>query len=127
MRKIPKLNLADVTTLWEDLEGQFIIGESNFEIPPSWKITAIGYFLVGCDPRLPVSILINKSAPIALFLGWPIHPELGCLSKLEKFGENLTNLAKPKEFEEFLNFLSGRFVAIHTGSKSGSFYLDASG
>ncbi len=42
MRKIPKLNLADVTTLWEDLEGQFIIGESNFEIPPSWKSTPIG-------------------------------------------------------------------------------------
>ena len=127
MRKIPKLNLADVNTLWEDLEGQFIIGEYNFEAPSSWKSTPIGHFLVCCDPRLPVSTLIDKSAPTSIFLGWPIHPELGCLSKLENFGETLTNFAKPKEFEEFLNILSGRFVAIHSGAKSGRFYMDASG
>jgi len=127
MIKTPKINLADVKNPLEDLAGQFIIGESNFEAPPAWKTTAIGHFLVGCDPRLPVSILIDKSAPIAIFLGWPVHPELGSLSKLEHFGENLTDLGKSEEFEAFLNLLSGRFVAIHTGSKSGRFYLDASG
>jgi hypothetical protein len=127
MKKIPKLNPADVTTPWDDLEGQFIIAESDVETSPFWKTTTIGNFMVACDPHLPVSIIIGESSPIALFLGWPMHPELGSLSNLENFGENLTSLAKAEEFEAFLNLLSGRFVAIHTGSSSERFYLDASG
>lgn len=76
MIKIPKLNLADVEHPLEDLAGQFIIGESNFEAPSPWKTTTLGHLLIICDPRLPVSTVMGKLEPIALFLGWPIHPEL---------------------------------------------------
>ena len=127
MRKIPKLNSEDITTPWEELHGQFIIGKSNLETPPFWKITKIGHFVVVCDPRLTVSIIMGKLEPIAVFLGWPIHPELGFLNNLENFTDSSKGLEKSEVFEAFLNLLTGRFVAIHVGSKNGRLYLDAAG
>ena len=127
MHKIPTLAINHASIPWEDLDGQFIIGQGDFLVPPFWKTSTLGGIKVATELRLPTTTVALKGQPVALFLGWPIHPEWGSLNQLDNLGGHVTHLDHHPDFEKFLNCLSGRFVALYAQGQDSRFYLDAAG
>lgn len=126
-RIITRVSLTDLDCCQTDLDGQFIIGDATWVKPSSWTSSTFGTFVISHDPKLPVFLLKDETGPIALFIGWPIHPELGLMSKTVELTDSRQDVKSTEGFESFIDRLSGRFVSIYSGRGGSRFYLDASG
>jgi hypothetical protein len=108
------------------LHGQFVLGRSPEDVPAGWPVHAKRGWTLASHPALPVHALhAADGASIGWLLGFPLDVQRRSVAA----DLTLATVAdgSPRDFEERLYALGGKFLAILLAPRAERVYLDSAG
>jgi hypothetical protein len=111
-----------------DFPGQFVLCQSESQLPEAWMVRCQGAWRLAVHATLPVMEIVgDRGSKLGWLLGYPVAPGGKLISAVGQLSTVPETGTDPAAFERWLYGLGGRFAAIYLATGASRAYLDAGG